>query len=82
MTQAEHPQTVEGRPHAHEWQANGTVENDRISHSPVSMWDDVLYTDVLAVQSCACGEVKKVPVGRRNVRTRHEEYQRRKAVAR
>ena len=28
------------------------------------------------------GEVKKVPVGRRDVRTRHEDYQRRKPVAR
>jgi hypothetical protein len=64
--------------HQHEWQPNGTADIDRTSHSPVSTYDDVLYTDVMAIQSCACGEFRKTRVGRKNIRTRHEDLRARK----
>lgn len=65
-----------GPRHQHTWQPNGTVDVDKVYSSPVSTWDDQLYTATYAVQSCACGEVKRTHVGNKNVRTRHEQHQR------
>lgn len=59
--------------HQHQWQPNGTVEADRTDYSPVSTWDDHLWTNVLAVQSCSCGAVKRTVVGRRNSRSRGDD---------
>lgn len=56
--------------HVHTWQANGIAELDRTSYSPSSVWDDVLYTDVLAIATCACGATQRTRVGQKNVRRR------------
>ena len=42
-------------------------------HSPVSTWHDALWTDVLSVLVCACGEVRKVKVGEKNGRLRRDD---------
>jgi len=59
--------------HKHVWQPNGTVEIDRISISPCSTWDDLLWTDVVSVQVCQCGTVRKVRIGRKNARHRGDD---------
>jgi hypothetical protein len=56
--------------HAHKWQPNGTAEVDRVSPSPVSTWDDVLWVEVLSLAVCECGITKSKRVGTRNVRKR------------
>lgn len=63
-------------PHVHEWQANGLVREQRERCSPCSTWDDVLYDAVLAVQSCACGKVRKVHTANENVRRRGDDLRR------
>jgi hypothetical protein len=62
--------------HKHVWQPNGIAERDRESCSPCSTWDDHLWTDVLSVQVCACGAVKRVVVGFKNRRRRGDDYRR------
>lgn len=57
----------------HEWQPNGTAEVDRVLRSPCSTWDDALWTDVVSVQVCSCGAVRKVRVGRKNQRSRGDD---------
>lgn len=59
--------------HVHEWQAHGLVREQKEARSPCSTWDDVLYTDVFAVQSCGCGKVKRTRVARENVRRRGDD---------
>lgn len=60
----------DGPPHFHKWQANGIVEIDGESCSPVSRFDDLLYTNLYSVAVCECGKVNRVYVGRKNVRRR------------
>lgn len=62
-----------GAEHEHVWQPNGSVEHDRVSHSPCSTWDDLLWTDVLSVQTCSCGAVKRVRVATKNRRLRGDD---------
>lgn len=62
--------------HRHEWQAHGLVREQMESRSPCSRLDDVLYTDVFAVQSCGCGKVKRTLAGRENVRRRGDDLRR------
>jgi hypothetical protein len=62
--------------HTHEWQPNGVAEIDRVSCSPCSTWDDALWTDVVSVQTCACGAVRKVKVGEKNMRRRGDDLRR------
>lgn len=62
--------------HEHEWQPNGTVEVDRMQKSPVSVYDDALWTDVLSVAICRCGQTKKTLVGRKNMRRRGDAIRR------
>lgn len=59
--------------HKHAWQPNGTAEIDRESRSPVSRWDDVLWTEVVSLAVCQCGTVKRVRVGVRNERRRGDD---------
>lgn len=66
--------------HVHEWQAHGLVREGKVSPSPCSRLDDVLYTAVYAVQSCACGKVTKTQVANENVRRRGDDL--RKAARR
>lgn len=62
--------------HVHDWQPNGTVKVDRVACSPCSTWDDHLWTDILSVQVCSCGAVRRVKVGERNLRRRGDDYRR------
>jgi hypothetical protein len=62
--------------HRHEWQPNGTVRANRVAASPCSRLDDHLWTDVLSVQVCACGAVRRVKVGEENLRRRGDDYRR------
>lgn len=62
--------------HAHEWQAHGLVREGKEQCSPCSRLDDVLYTAVYAVQSCACGKVKRTHVANENVRRRGDDLRR------
>lgn len=48
--------------HVHEWQANGTVQEQRVMYSPVSEMDHTYQMVTYAVQSCSCGKVRKVAV--------------------
>lgn len=56
--------------HVHVWQPNGTIDDDRIEHSPSSVYDDLLYTNVLAIATCSCGATQRTRVGRKNIRRR------------
>ena len=67
--------------HKHDWQPNGTVEVDRVSRSPCSTLDDHLWTDIMSVQVCACGAVRRVKVGQRRLRRRGDDYRRAKGLA-
>lgn len=62
--------------HIHDWKPNGTVEVDRVARSPCSTLDDHLWTDVLSVQVCGCGAVRRVKVGDKNLRRRGDDYRR------
>lgn len=59
--------------HVHEWQAHGLVREGQEQRSPCSTWDDVLYDAVYAVQSCACGKVKRTLAANENVRRRGDD---------
>lgn len=62
--------------HKHEWQPNGTVEIDRESCSPVSRWDDALWTSVVSIAVCKCGVTKRTTVGTKNERRRGDDLRR------
>ena len=66
--------------HVHEWQAHGLVRVAMESRSPCSRLDDVLYDKAIAVQSCACGEIKRTHVANENVRRRGDELRKRRAA--
>lgn len=68
--------------HQHEWQPNGTVNVDQMSCSPCSTLDDQFWTDVISVQVCSCGAVRKVKVGEKNFRRRGDMLRRRRARSR
>lgn len=59
--------------HQHEWQPNGTVEIDRERRSPVSRWDDLLWTEVVSLAVCRCGKTKRTAVGSKRVRHRGDD---------
>lgn len=61
--------------HEHTWQPNGQVEVEKVSHSPVSRWDDTLYTEVYSVALCSCGKTQTTLVARKNVRDRSSEIE-------
>ena len=59
-------------PHEHTWRdAPDVVREKVVQHSPVSHNDCYLYTSVVLVQTCACGEFRRVGLGRENERTGH-----------
>lgn len=62
--------------HVHAWQPQGLIREQRESCSPCSTWDDVLWTQVIAVQSCACGKVRRVDAGTENMRRRGDDLRR------
>lgn len=62
--------------HVHSWQPHGTVRENHMSRSPCSTWDDVLWVGVYALQSCACGKVKKTHVANENERRRGDDLRR------
>jgi len=59
--------------HVHEWQPNGNVEVHKEVCSPVSRWDDYLYTAVYSMGICKCGAMKKTYVGEKNGRRRGDD---------
>jgi hypothetical protein len=64
MTDSPDPRTAVAQPDAHEhrWLPNGTVIEERVTYSPVSHLDHVVTPVTLAIQSCECGQVRKVAV--------------------
>lgn len=62
--------------HEHEWQAHGLVREAASSRSPCSTLDDVLWDKVIAIQSCACGKVKRTHVANENQRRRGDDLRR------
>ena len=48
--------------HEHKWQANGTVKSQHVMYSPVSSLDHTYQDVTYVVQSCECGEVRKIRV--------------------
>ncbi len=50
--------------HEHHWQAHGLVTDREVSRSPVSRMDDSYRELQFAIQSCACGEVRRTLVAR------------------
>jgi hypothetical protein len=63
--------------HNHIWQPNGIIKVKRVARSPCSTLDDYLWLDVMSVQVCGCGAVKRVKVGEENLRRRGDDYRRR-----
>lgn len=59
--------------HAHRWQNGGHVRVNRCMHSPVSQWADALWADVMLVQACECGAVRRVKIGEENHRSRGDD---------
>jgi hypothetical protein len=56
--------------HIHEWQPNGLVDVDCVQKSPVSYWEDYLYTATYSVGLCKCGVTKRTRVGTKKGRSR------------
>lgn len=48
--------------HVHAWQPVGIVSEQEIARSPVSHTDDQTRTVEIAVQSCACGQLRRTLV--------------------
>lgn len=59
--------------HTHVWKPNGIIEQNEALRSPVSRWDDYLYTAMYSIAVCECGLVKKVKVGEKNGRSRGDD---------
>ena len=64
MTVAAHVPPTE----PHSWRDVDTVRTEVEDLSPVSHADCYLYTLVVLVQSCACGAIRRVGIGRENER--------------
>ena len=50
-------------PHEHVWQPNGTVVEDRLLLSPVSVYDHQKQRVTYSVLVCECGATKRTVVG-------------------
>lgn len=48
--------------HVHQWQPNGTAQEEEEAYSPVSKLDNQVRTVTYAIQSCVCGKVRRVAV--------------------
>ena len=50
-------------PHEHSWQPNGTVVEDRLLLSPVSVYDHQKQRVTYSIMVCECGATKRTVVG-------------------
>lgn len=62
--------------HRHAWQNSALTERSRVDHSPCSTWDDHLWTDIIQVQTCECGETRRLWLGFKNRRRRGDDIRR------
>ena len=62
--------------HEHAWQNGPTTERERCDPSPCSTLDDHLWTDIILVQTCECGETRRLWLGFKNRRRRGDDYRR------
>ena len=51
--------------HQHVWEPIGIVTDEKTFFSPVSAMDHTVVERKLAVQSCGCGAIRRVEVGRK-----------------
>lgn len=51
--------------HVHKWQPVGITEVETVLTSPVSVYDNVVVTQKMAVRSCECGAIRRTEVGRK-----------------
>lgn len=62
--------------HQHHWTNGPVLERSRVSASPCSTWDDHLWTDIIQVQTCGCGETRRLLLGFKNRRRRGDDLRR------
>lgn len=62
--------------HEHKWMNATTMRQARVSASPCSRMDDHLWDDVIQVQTCECGETRKLLLGYENRRRRGDDMRR------
>lgn len=62
--------------HTHAWSNGPVMERSRVSRSPCSTWDDHLWTDVIQIQTCACGETRRLLLGFKDRRRRGDDHRR------
>jgi hypothetical protein len=56
------------------------MERSRVSHSPSSTLDDHLWTDIVQVQTCECGETRRLLLGFKDRRRRGDDGRRAKGL--
>lgn len=62
--------------HEHKWQNGPELTRSRVSVSPYSTWDDHLWEDIIQVQTCECGETRRLLIGFKNQRRRGDDLRR------
>lgn len=62
--------------HEHKWHPAGQTKRSRVSASPCSTWDDHLWDDIILLQSCECGEIRRTLIGFTNRRRRGDDGRR------
>lgn len=62
--------------HTHSWQNGPVLTRSRESWSPCSHADDHLWDDIIQVQTCECGETRKLLLGFKNRRRRGDDSRR------
>lgn len=62
--------------HTHSWENGPVLTQSRVSPSPCSTWDDHLWDDIIQVQTCACGDTRRLLVGFKNRRRRGDDLRR------
>lgn len=66
--------------HQHAWQNGAVLERSQESLSPCSTLDDHLWTDIIQVQTCECGETRRLLLGFKDQRRRGDDYRRREGL--
>lgn len=59
--------------HEHRWQNGPLMEQDHVQSSPCSRADDHLWTLIIQVQTCECGETRRLALGYKNRRRRGDD---------
>ena len=62
--------------HEHAWHNGPVMERSRVDRSPCSTLDDHLWTDIVQVQTCECGETRRLLLGFKDRRRRGDDVRR------